>query len=112
MTSVSAATAEVFERYRNIIDAQQASGAEDPLAEDRYLSLKNLSWMCAQGAAESDRLPLDKISRWLGCVQGCLGMRGLISIEAERDITRPLFHAAYAAEGIEIPGRRERAIEP
>jgi len=112
MTALSAATAEVFERYSKLIKEQQASGMADPLAEDRYLSLTNLLWMCDQAVAEHDSLPIDKISRWLGCVQGCLASRGLISIEAERDFTRTLFHGAYAQDGIEIPGRRERAIEP
>jgi len=112
MTALSSATAEVFERYRKLISEHQTSGRVDPLFEDRYLSLKNLLWMCDQAIAEHDSLPIDKISRWLGCVQGCLASRGLISIEAERDFTRLLFHEAYRLEGTEIPGRRERAIEP
>ncbi len=36
-------------------------------------------------------VPIVKISRWLGYVQGVLIERGLTTVEAERDWTRPLF---------------------
>lgn len=38
-----------------------------------------------------DRLPLNKLNRWLGYIQGCLIWEGLTTVEAERDFTRPLF---------------------
>jgi len=38
-----------------------------------------------------DRLPLMKLNRWLGYIQGCLIERGYTTVEAERNWTRPLF---------------------
>jgi hypothetical protein len=37
------------------------------------------------------RLPLLKLSRWLGYIQGCLIERIYTTVEEERDWTRPLF---------------------
>lgn len=37
------------------------------------------------------RLPLMKLNRWLGYIQGCMIERGYTTVEAERDWTRPLF---------------------
>lgn len=39
----------------------------------------------------SDRLPLNKLNRWLGYIQGTLISLGLTTVEAERNWTRPLF---------------------
>ena len=38
-----------------------------------------------------DKLPLMKLNRWLGYLQGCLIERGYTTVQAERDWTRPLF---------------------
>lgn len=40
-----------------------------------------------------DELPLMKLNRWLGYIQGVLIVWGLTTVEAERDFTRPLFRA-------------------
>lgn len=98
------ATADLFKRYLDICLAQDASG-EDP---ESRLSIANLIWICARGAEMRDELPLDKLSRWLGFVQGCLLMRGIIDTDEERDHSRPLFHAAYRSDGIHIPAKEER----
>lgn len=45
----------------------------------------------------------DKVSRWLGFVQGVMYSHGLLDINTERDRTRPLFHAAYKKMGLPIP---------
>ena len=94
----------MFRHYLGIIEASPS----DPLAGNPYLSLENLAWMCREGMREEDTLPIDKLSRWLGCVQGCLAMRGLIAFDAERDLSRPLFHAGYREDGIPVPGRHAR----
>lgn len=44
----------------------------------------------------------------LGYVQGVLADRGLIDVNTERDVTRPLFHEAYRQAGIPVPERAER----
>lgn len=37
------------------------------------------------------RLPLMKLNRWLGYIQGVMIERGMTTVTAERDWTRPLF---------------------
>jgi hypothetical protein len=54
--------------------------------------------------------PIDKISRWIGCVQGVMRCRGVLDFSAERDRTRPIFHKAYAATGQVIPETAERQV--
>ena len=38
-----------------------------------------------------DELPLMKLNRWLGYIQGVLISWGVTTVETERDFTRPLF---------------------
>ncbi|QIV65879.1 hypothetical protein Cp1R7AA1_166 [Mesorhizobium phage Cp1R7A-A1] len=38
-----------------------------------------------------DGLPVPKLCRWLGYIQGVLIERGLTTVQEERDWTRPLF---------------------
>jgi len=52
---------------------------------------------------KSQSFPIDKLNRWLGFVQAALIFNGLTSVLEERDFSRPLFHAAYLSDGIEIP---------
>lgn len=43
-----------------------------------------------------ERMPLMKLNRWLGYIQGCMIERGYTTVQAERDWTRPLFrHLDY-----------------
>jgi hypothetical protein len=46
---------------------------------------------------------VDELSQRLGFVQGAMAVWGLITVDGERDRTRPVFHAAYAARGQAIP---------
>jgi hypothetical protein len=93
------ASAEIFRRYLALLDGC----THDPLEAHPRLSIANLVWICEQGVAQAHVLPLDKISRWLGFVQGCLAMRGLSDVDVERDETRPIFHRAYERCGIIPP---------
>ena len=43
--------------------------------------------------------PIPKMCRWLGYIQGVLVERGLTTVEAERDWTRPLFRPLDFPEG-------------
>lgn len=45
----------------------------------------------AEFIAGVSTLPLNKLNRWLGYIQGTLIAAGLTTVEAERDWTRPLF---------------------
>jgi hypothetical protein len=51
----------------------------------------HLYWMCCE--IYSDNLSSEtKAHRWLDYVQGCLVMKGLISVEDERKNTRIIFN--------------------
>lgn len=110
MASVTEATVQLFSRYSDLLYTQRDIIEEfGRVEEPSRLSLHNLIWMCQEGQIGllTGSMPIDKASRWLGFVQGCLTMRGLIDVDEERTFSRPLFHAAYAAEGISIPETRE-----
>lgn len=49
--------------------------------------------LCRHAIAHVHEIPEDKANRWLGFVQGVLVCAGIMDIEAERDHTRPMFHA-------------------
>ncbi len=66
-------------------------------------SLGHLRWMINECINELETYPIDKISRWIGFVQGVLTVKGILSTEGERNRTRPFFHEAYEAMGISIP---------
>lgn len=58
-------------------------------------SLEHLLWMCEHCEPlvrdDGQGMSVDKYSRWLGFVQGCLIMRGMTTVQEERDRTRPWF---------------------
>ena len=108
MTDLSRANAAIFGRYEDLLEEHMTSGLVDPMADNARLSLANLLWMCRIGRVEASRMPEDKASRWLGFVQGCLAMRGLIDVDIEREETRPLFHAAHQAKFGKRPGTLSR----
>jgi len=72
---------------------------DDVLTDHSRLSLINLIWLCEK-AIEED-LPVDKMNRWLGFVQGCLAMRGIIDVDEERDYSRQLFNPTGTLETYE-----------
>ncbi len=84
----------LFKRYINILKENEH------LLEE--VDLVNQCMSLCKTAIEVDMLE-DKQSRWLGFVQGVMIVYKLISVEEERDISRPLFHSAYESMGIEKP---------
>lgn len=108
MTDLAQANATIFGRYKNLLESYMASGGIDPMVNDPRLSLANLLWMCQAGILEAGHMPEDKASRWLGFVQGCLAMRGMIDVDVERSVTRPLFHAVHKARFGKTPGTLSR----
>lgn len=62
------------ERYRDIVS--HSEGCRDL---DKFLNEFNTD------------VPLNKLNRWLGYVQGVLIERGFTTVQEERDWTRPLF---------------------
>jgi len=96
------ATAALFRRYLAILEA-----ADDCLpAPDPRAGISNLRWMCRTALENIGSDPIDKLSRWLGFVQGTLVMHGLACVDAEREFSRPLFHAAYRAADRPVPPTR------
>jgi hypothetical protein len=91
----------LFERYLALTQDDDAETSDST-------SIANLRWMCEVSIENLETYPIDKLSRWLGYVQGCLTSRGLIDVQTERDFSRPLFHAAYADHPHGIPPTRER----
>jgi hypothetical protein len=98
LEGVRKATSILFLRYLAILAQQEDTGTSFPAGTET----SHLIWLCRKGA-EAEELPVDKLSRWLGFVQGVMSSRGLISMETERDLSRPLFHAAYTAAGMKLP---------
>ena len=108
MTDPAQANATIFRRYKMLLEIYTDSGGIDPMANDPRLSLANLLWMCQTGVVEASHMPEDKASRWLGFVQGCLAMRGMIDVDVERTVTRPLFHAVHKTRFGETPNTLSR----
>jgi hypothetical protein len=60
-----------------------------------------------------NNLPLMKLNRWLGYIQGALITRGITTVEEERDWTRPLFRPLdFAETGNEIHSHCNRCGTP
>ncbi len=98
------ATHEVLGNLLPMIDDQlqhEALYGRDE-TEQKEISAENLSWMARHILSNRD-LPSDKISRWLGFIQGVLAVRGRLSVSAERDATRSIFHRAYSLLRIAKP---------
>lgn len=60
-------------------------------------SNENLVFMCEEIIKKE--MVDDKISRWLGFIQGCMAMKGYIDVDDERKFSRPLFQCVYKNQG-------------
>lgn len=98
-SSVHPASVALLGRYLVILGRQ--AGLEMPAPDGT--SNSHLRWMCQTAIDDSHAWPADKLSRWLGFVQGVMCARGLVTVEGERDLSRPMFHAVYRAAGIVPP---------
>lgn len=94
--TVRQATAEMFRRYTDML-GEPGAGHTDA----------RLRWMCATALQHAEDWPVDKLPRWLGFVQGVLVERGVLSIDTERDFSRPLFRAAYGTGAPDSVGFEE-----
>ena len=59
-------------------------------------SSEHLVWMIGECLLNIRTMQIDKLSRWIGFIQGVLAANGLLDVDEERERTRPLFHKAYA----------------
>lgn len=97
-TPVQEATLKLFARYRQILEGRDKT--EEVPAGCGY---KHLQWMVETALAFGHAWPEDKLSRWLGFVQGVMTMRGALAVDVERAVSRVLFHDAYSRSGLPIP---------
>ncbi len=99
--TVKAATGTLFTRYLQII--REASWSEETDSLPSEVRCSHLTWMCDTALERLEDWPEDKLSRWLGYIQGVLTARGIIDVNEEREVSRPLFHAAYNSSDTPIP---------
>jgi hypothetical protein len=76
------------------------------------LSIENAKWMCRTGIENVETFPIDKLSRWLAFVQTGLIFRGVTTVDAERDYSRPLFQPAYRYWRGGVPPTQEMPTLP
>jgi hypothetical protein len=100
-TTIRTATGTLFERYLQL--TRQSSWTEDADNLPKEIRSSHLTWMCVKALENLHVWPEDKLSRWLGYIQGVLAARGIIDVQQERDLSRPLFHAAYSNADVPIP---------
>jgi hypothetical protein len=85
-----------FERYRDILKEKKFSPVNHTEIQDGDpTSEEHLLWMCEycipRVRDDGMGMTVDKYSRWLGYIQGCLIMRGYTTVEKERNKTREWF---------------------
>lgn len=94
MTEYYAALLKCGERYismlNTFVDDNDYWGWRESLATPKSASeLQKFISEFIQGC--NDGLPLMKLNRWLGYIQGTLIQWGITTVQTERDWTRPLF---------------------
>jgi hypothetical protein len=91
------ATMLMFRRYEKMLEDADFTGPDKTEAS-------HLRWMCEEALSKlsehvdsvaywgsGEYFPIDKYSRWLGFVQGVMLMHGIVTVDDERDFSRPLF---------------------
>lgn len=69
----------------------------DSMASEQCRSAALLG-LCDEIASNCMAYPFDKMCRWLGFIQGTLCAFGILDVDTEREVTRPLFHGLYQRE--------------
>lgn len=85
-----------FKHYRDILKEKGVEAKDHTkINNGDTTSLEHLLWMCEhcipQIRDDGMGFAVGKYSRWLGYVQGCLICKGVTTVEAERNRTRPWF---------------------
>jgi hypothetical protein len=94
--TVRDATRIMFERYNTMLN-------DSPNFGKNCMSRDHLIWMTDICLEHINDWPIDKLNRWLGFVQGIMTVQHIITVEDEREISRPIFHVAYESEGLRTP---------
>lgn len=87
-----------FERYDEMITQKGYKPLNHTLLDNGDPTHpEHLLWMCQycqrQVRDDGQGMSVDKYSRWLGFIQGCLISQGWTTVEDERNITRPWFNS-------------------
>lgn len=85
------ATFHLLDRYTHLLKKLGAVAQ----ADKDGTTTNHLMWMCQTARRE---WPADKLSRWLGYIQGVLAARGLVDVAAERSTACKLVFAVYRAD--------------
>jgi len=104
--TITQASRQIFQNYLLILDRVFLEEKKTHTLE-RILQLKSMCQTVINHTSQYDngknKMTEDKISRWLGYVQGIMTVYGWITVEEERETTRPLFHQAYEDLGLDKP---------
>lgn len=77
---------ELLIRYRTILNS-----ITNELPDKKYISKEYLFWMLEE-IEYNEEQSLTKKHRWLGYIQGILIAFGILDVDEERNITRPLLN--------------------
>lgn len=84
----------LFMRYKSIISNNEEILLTMKLPEKcEFTHLNNL---VNEAINNLEKYPTDKMHRWLGFIQGVLCVTGLISVDEEREFSRPLLHSYHS----------------
>ena len=86
------ASREVLAYYKDMLEQRGYSPIN--LADSEPTSVDHLLWMCVEAIRMIDQdkyVRIDKVSRWLGYIQGVLVCNGMLDVAEERERTRPIF---------------------
>ena len=82
----------LFGRYHGLI-TQNMDKLQDLPEKCRGGHLVRL---CDEAITNAHAYPFDKLSRWMGFVQGVLAAQSIIDVDEERDFSRPFLHALHS----------------
>ncbi len=89
MMKLSEANSLMFTRYLKILETKPRTTEPTGPAQT---SNEHLIWMCLVAIKNEQKYPDDKLSRWLGFIQGIMIMKEYITVIEERNFSRPLFN--------------------
>lgn len=78
-------------RYKSIITNNSHKLQDVP----PRCSYDNLLTLCDEIILNGNLYPSDKLSRWIGFVQGVLSTVGIICVDKGRNLTRPVLHMLH-----------------
>lgn len=85
-----------FHHYRREMRARGAVAQNMEHADGSTTTLDHLTWMCEHCIRDiqgTRSMEVDKYSRWLGFIQGCLISQGITTVKREQDRTRVWFNS-------------------